>query len=85
MRRLGGVAAAFAILTLAACATTPPPRPVTPAPRPLPPIQRPPEAPPPVSYELSALPGWAQEDHAAAFAAYRTTCQVSRDPDYAAV
>ena len=85
MRRLGGVAAAFATLALAACATTPPPRPITPAPRPLPPVQRPPEAPPPVSYELSALPGWAQEDHAAAFAAYRATCQVSSDPGYAAI
>jgi len=84
MHRLGGFVAAFATLTLAACATVPPPAPV-PSPRPLPPVERPPEAPPPVSYELSALPGWAQEDHAAAFAAYRTTCQVSRDPADATV
>lgn len=84
MRRLGGVAAAVATLALAACATTPPP-PVAPVPRPLPPVQRPPEAPPPVSYELSALPGWAREDHVGAFAAYRATCQVSRDPAYAAI
>jgi membrane-bound lytic murein transglycosylase A len=34
---------------------------------------------------LSALPGWVQEDHAAAFAAYRATCQVTRDPAYAAI
>lgn len=81
MRGLGGLAAALATLTLAACATVPPPV----GPRPLPPVERPPEAPPPVSYELSALPGWAQEDYAAAFAAYRATCQVSRDPDYAAI
>jgi membrane-bound lytic murein transglycosylase A len=28
---------------------------------------------------LSALPGWGGEDHAAAFAALRATCQVTRD------
>jgi len=84
MRWTGWLAAALATLTLAACATVPPPAP-SPAPRPVPPIARPPEAPPPVSYELSALPGWAQEDHASAFGAYRATCQVSRDPAYAAI
>ncbi|MGE5566657.1 MAG: MltA domain-containing protein [Parcubacteria group bacterium] len=82
MRWKGGLAAAFATLTLAACATVAPP---APAPRPVPPAERPPEVPPPVSYELSALPGWAQEDHAAAYAAYRATCQVSREPAYAAI
>lgn len=29
--------------------------------------------------ELSALPGWAAEDHDAAFAAWRSSCTVSRD------
>ena len=28
---------------------------------------------------LSSLPGWAQEDHAAAFAAWRSACSVARD------
>jgi membrane-bound lytic murein transglycosylase A len=84
MRRLGGFVAALATLTLAACASAPPRAPA-PVPAPPRPIERPPEAPPPVSYELSALPGWAQDDHAAAFAAYRATCQVTRDPAYAAV
>lgn len=83
MRRPWGVAAAAATLALAACATTPPP---APQPRPLPPpVEQPPPPRPLVTLELSALPGWAQEDHVAAFAAYRATCQVSRDPDYAAV
>lgn len=47
----------------------------------------PPGAPPPVErvVPLSALPGWAQDDHAAAFAAFRATCQVSRDQTIAAV
>jgi membrane-bound lytic murein transglycosylase A len=83
MRGFGGVAAALATLTLAACATVPPAP--TPLPRPLPPIEQPRESTPPVTLELSALPGWAQEDHSAAFAAYRATCQVSHDPDLAAI
>lgn len=84
MRWSGGVAGAFATLTLAACATVPPAP--TPRPRPLPPpIEQPREPTPPVTLELSALPGWAQEDHAAAFAAYRATCQVARAPDLATV
>lgn len=47
----------------------------------------PPGAPPPVErvVPLSALPGWAQDDHAAAFAAFRATCQVSRDQTIAVV
>lgn len=84
MRAFGGFVAALATLTLVACASARPPM-RAPAPATPPPIERPPEAPPPVSYELSALPGWAQEDHASAFAAYRATCQVARDPAYAAV
>lgn len=67
--------AAFAALSLAACATptaAPPvgPGPVTP---------RPPRPEPPRRIELSALRGWAAEDHAAAFRAYRETCHVTRD------
>jgi membrane-bound lytic murein transglycosylase A len=76
------VAAALAAMSLAACATTPTgPRP---APSPLPPEPAPPQ--PPATERilpLSALPGWQAEDHAAAFAAFRSTCKVSRDPEIA--
>lgn len=75
--------AAFAALSLAACATptaVPPvgPGPVTPhRPRPEPPPHRP--QPPPVRpVELSSLRGWVTEDHAAAFRAFRETCHVAR-------
>jgi membrane-bound lytic murein transglycosylase A len=84
-------AAALATLTLAACATQPS-RVPNPFERPLPSrppggpvIEQPPQPRPPVALELSALPGWAQEDHAGAYAAYLQTCGVARDPDYAAV
>ena len=76
--RLGGIAA-LAALVLAACASTPPasqPRPPRePAPY-QPPIGQPPT--PPLTLELSALPGWGQDDHAAALAAYQQTCHVAR-------
>lgn len=89
MRRAGGVSvSALAALSLAACATPqehgpiPPgyPTPPPPAARPTPP--RPPE--PPRRVELSALPGWALDDHDAAFAAWRSVCNVARDPGLAA-
>lgn len=68
---------AFAALSLAACATPSehgPPPPGFPAP----PAQQPrPE--PPRRIELSQLPGWALEDHDAAFAAWRAACHASRD------
>src|SRR5689334_12045089 len=78
--RWGFVAACCAALSLAACATPyehgpPPPGfppPTQPAPRPAPPE-------PPQRIELSQLPGWAAEDHDAAFAAWRTTCHARRD------
>ncbi len=77
--------AALAALVLAACATARPPEP---EPRPLPPAapappmtpSLPPEPPGPRVLELSALDGWGAEDHAAAFAAWRAVCGVSRDP-----
>ena len=51
---------------------------------PLPPVEvRPPE--PPVSASLRDLPGWTQDDHAAAFAALQAGCGVSRSPDMRAV
>ena len=79
MRR-GVVAATFAALSVAACATpsehgpSPPgyPAPTQPAPRPPPPE-------PPRRVELSELPGWAVEDHDAAFQAWRTNCHAARD------
>ena len=90
-----GFALALATLALSACATQQPrvpnpwELPQPPKPRPKPPtppvIEQPPQPIPPVTLELSALPGWAQEDHAGAYAAYLATCHVARDPSYAAV
>lgn len=79
--RGGVLAAAFAALSLAACATPsehgpPPPDYPPPAPRPVP---TPPPAPEPRRIALSQLPGWAAEDHEAAFEAWRSTCHASRD------
>lgn len=63
-----------ALVLLAACATTPGP---TPGPGPQPP--QPPQ-PPVAGVSPSTLPGWAQEDHAAALEAYRAGCLADRDP-----
>ncbi len=74
--------AALAALSLAACAT-----PAAIAPKgPVAPYRPPPETPyrpaepPPVGrrLELSALRGWANEDHAGAFRAFRETCHAAR-------
>lgn len=66
-------------LTLAACTTTPKPGPVA-HPTPLPPGPTPAPAPAaPTSIKVSELPGWAAEDHAQAFAVYRSVCGVARD------
>ncbi|MDB5433687.1 MAG: transglycosylase [Caulobacter sp.] len=76
----------LAALLLAACATTPhkPPPGPFPAPEPAPsPAPTPGPAPGPVPaplVALSTLPGWAEEDHAAALAAFRATCHVAKDP-----
>jgi membrane-bound lytic murein transglycosylase A len=78
--RGGVIAACFAVLSLAACATPyehGPPPPGFPTPEQAPPRPAPPEPPRPI--ELSQLPGWAAEDHDAAFAAWRATCHASRD------
>ncbi|HYG26494.1 MAG TPA: transglycosylase, partial [Caulobacteraceae bacterium] len=82
--------AALASLTLAACSTTPPRQPEPweqPPPRPQPtkPPVTEPRPQPPVTLDVASLPGWANDDHAAAFAAWRQTCHVARDPSYAAV
>jgi len=74
--RLRALGAAFVALALAACASAPaphgPPRPTPPFPADL----RPPERMRP----LTALDGWALEDHAGAFAAFRQVCGAARDP-----
>lgn len=51
---------------------------------PLPPVETSPPEPSP-SASLRDLPGWAQDDHAAAFAALQAGCGVSRSPDMQAV
>ncbi|HQT51868.1 MAG TPA: MltA domain-containing protein, partial [Phenylobacterium sp.] len=66
--------ASLCALTLAACATAKP----GPAPRPGP-RPTPAPAPAPVLEQFSDLPGWAADDHAAAFEAYRSTCGAARD------
>jgi membrane-bound lytic murein transglycosylase A len=74
------IGAALAALVLSACAT---PKYAAPQQRPGPfPVQPRPPAP---TQPLSSLKGWAAEDHAAAFAAFRDTCHASRDPALAAV
>ncbi|MCR5878119.1 MltA domain-containing protein [Phenylobacterium sp. J367] len=83
--------AALLALTVAACATPkyepqPGPRPgVPPFPRPgRPESPRPEPTKPPLRVlELSELPGWAADNHAEAFAAYRATCQAAQGPAFA--
>ena len=85
-----GLLALAGLFLLAACATAPPSRPTTPRPAPRPAPVRPvvpapappvPEAPPAEArLPLSALPGWAEEDHVAAFEAWRANCRVRRSP-----
>ena len=73
-----GLAAVAAALFVAGCAapvaTYPPARPYQPVPYPAQPA--------PATIErgvpLSTLPGWEQEDHLAAFRAFRDTCSASR-------
>jgi membrane-bound lytic murein transglycosylase A len=62
--------AALFALVLAACATVKPP--------PAPPPPPPPEL--PVSGSITSLPGWAAENHAAAYAAFVSACGVAADP-----
>lgn len=84
LRLLG---AALAALSVAACAT---PQEHGPAPAGAPPpgpqgqpIPQPYEADAPQRIAVSALPGWALEDHDAALAAWRATCGAARDPGLA--
>ena len=69
-------------LVVAACATpsaVPPPAPPS---RPSPPAPAPsrPTPPPARPESFAELPGWAEDDHAAGYEAFRTTCGVTRDP-----
>ena len=72
--------AALAVLSLAACATAPPSYPVRNRPPPFRPEPGPEAPPAPRILPLSALKGWAAEDHAAALAVFRDTCGAARDP-----
>jgi membrane-bound lytic murein transglycosylase A len=83
------VGAVLAALILSACATpkyAPPPPPAA-RPSPFPPAARPgpPEPPPERTRPVATLPGWAADDHAAAFAAFREGCGAARDPAMALV
>jgi len=87
--RGGVIAAVLAALSVAACATpyehgpVPPGYPPLPQPAPSP-APRPSPAPePPRVVEVRELPGWAAEDHDAAFAAWRATCQAAKEPGMA--
>ena len=78
---LAALAAAFAV---AGCAS---PAPYYPPARERGPVAPPPYttrgptiAPPEAGLPLSNLPGWAQEDHLAAFVAYRETCHLALRP-----
>jgi len=81
--QLRAFGAALAALSLAACATAPPSYPIRHGP---PPVRQPHEtSPAPRSLALSALKGWAADDHAAALAAFRASCGGARDPAMAQV
>jgi membrane-bound lytic murein transglycosylase A len=84
------LAVVAAAISLAACATVRPPAPAPPryavqapvaAPREPFPTPGPLVIPPPYtrSVTFAALPGWAEDDHAAAFAAFAAGCAVARD------
>jgi membrane-bound lytic murein transglycosylase A len=75
--RLARLAALVALSLLAACAT------VRPAPGPGPRPGAPAERLRPESFR--DLPGWADEDHAQAFLAFRAGCPAARDPALVAV
>ena len=87
LRHLRRLAPALLLtLLVAACATPsavpPPARPTPPGPGPAP--TQPPR-PPAQPESFADLPGWAQDDHAAGFEAFRVTCGVARDPALAEV
>lgn len=71
-------------LTLAACATAPGRKPTAGPPPTHPPASHTPTA-PPHSERFADLPGWPEEDHAAAFDAFRAACPAVRDPALATI
>jgi membrane-bound lytic murein transglycosylase A len=83
-------ALAAAGLVLSACATTPPPKPIAshgapppadaPAPTPERPAPPPPAAAEPELRSLASLPGWRDEDHRGALAAFQAGCGAAREP-----
>jgi len=79
-----GFAAAFALLALAACTTTPvkPTGPAVPGPGPAPPPITRPGTPtgPSAALSFSDLVGWSQEDHLGALDAFRQGCGVAKNP-----
>lgn len=77
-RRSGALVLAAGLSVLAACAGGPPRPSPSPVPSPSPggPIGGPPPAP---GADVAALPGWNEEDHLAAFEAYRAGCGAARD------
>jgi membrane-bound lytic murein transglycosylase A len=83
--QLRALGAAFAVLSLAACATPQHPRPAPQAgaQRPQPPSEERPRTAEPETAQrllpLTALKGWRDEDHAAALEAFRDTCGAARD------
>ena len=85
MRRLRALAVLGLLAALAACATTPAPRP-----RALQPSRPPPPGAPPIA-QMSPpiswvdLPGWAEEDHLAAMSALTAACAATRDATMAKV
>jgi len=68
--RLRTAAAAILALIVTACTTVKAPPPAPPAPPP----------PPLAPTSLDILPGWREDDHAAAYAAFVSTCNVSQNP-----
>ncbi|MBE7217818.1 MAG: MltA domain-containing protein [Caulobacteraceae bacterium] len=87
MRRVGVSGSCAALLALAACATPPPPAASPPGAHGRPPsfpTSQPPAAPvaraPVGGAAFAALPGWEEEDHAAALRAFQAGCGVTRDP-----
>lgn len=80
--RGGVLAAIFAALGVAGCATPYEHGPVPPGLPPLPPVaERPAQTPRVVA--LADLPGWADDDHDAAFLAWRSTCHAAKAPSLA--
>jgi len=99
MRGVKRAAALAGLLSLAACVSTPPEAPPPQPAPPRPPVSAPPSPPPVaeipparpraspaparLSLNLADLPGWAQEDHAAALRAFEAGCGLAAGADLA--